>query len=352
MSEIVTVSVGQCGIQLGQAVWEQYCAEHNIDKNGTKSNKQEDQSFKCFFEETSNGKYFPRSLMVDSEPNVIDDVKASAYAAIFNPSFLLTGYEDAANNFARGHYTIGKEMIDKINDRLRKLVENCNNLNGFFINHAVGGGTGSGLGCLILEKIAVDYRKRAKIGIEIFPSPIASTSVLEAYNSLLTTHWLLDHTDISLLMDNESIYEIIQKNLDVGRPSYENVNRLITKPISSLTASLRFNGELNGSLNEIVTNLVPFPRLHFMITSMAPITTPKKYEKTPVDVQAITDFVVQGQNFFLKIADFDPEYDKYLAMSVNYRGDAQIQDVNAAIQGLKINKKIAFVEWCPTGFKV
>ncbi len=78
--------------------------------------------------------------MVDSEPNVIDDVKASAYAAIFNPSFLLTGYEDAANNFARGHYTIGKEMIDKINDRLRKLVENCNNLNGFFINHAVGGG--------------------------------------------------------------------------------------------------------------------------------------------------------------------------------------------------------------------
>eukprot|EP01083_Nonionella_stella_P273510 927821_1 len=160
MSEIVTVSVGQCGIQLGQAVWEQYCAEHNIDKNGTKSNKQEDQSFKCFFEETSNGKYFPRSLMVDSESDVIDDMKASAYAAIFNPAFLLTGYEDAANNFARGHYTIGKEMIDKVNDRLRKLVDNCDSLNGFFINHAVVGGTGSGLGCLILERIAVDYRKK------------------------------------------------------------------------------------------------------------------------------------------------------------------------------------------------
>merc|ERR1712060_340936 len=72
-------------------------------------------------------------------PNVIDDVKNSQYSKIFHPEFLLSGKEDAANNFARGHYTVGKEMIDKVNDRLRKLVDNCDNVQGFVVNHSVGG---------------------------------------------------------------------------------------------------------------------------------------------------------------------------------------------------------------------
>merc|ERR1719378_1740379 len=85
---------------------------------------------------------------VDLEPNVIDDVKSSPYAAIFHPEFLLSGDEDAANNFARGHYSVGREMIDKVNDRMRKLVDNCDNVQGFIVNHSVGGGTGSGMDLL------------------------------------------------------------------------------------------------------------------------------------------------------------------------------------------------------------
>ena len=165
--EVLTISVGQCGIQMGSAVWEQYCAEHNIDRTGKKEKTEKDVSFLCFFEETTAGQYVPRNLMVDLEPNVIDDVKNSPYAKIYHPEFLLSGKEDAANNFARGHYTVGKEMIDKVNDRLRKMVDNCDNVQGFVINHSVGGGTGSGLGALILERIAVDYRKKSKVNIYI-----------------------------------------------------------------------------------------------------------------------------------------------------------------------------------------
>merc|ERR1719471_319445 len=142
---------------MGSAIWEQYCAEHGIDETG-KKDKSDDNSFQCFYEETGAGQYVPRNLMVDLEPNVVDDVKNSKYSKIFHPDFLLAGQEDAANNFARGHYTVGKEMIDKVNDRLRKMVDNCDNVQGFFINHSVGGGTGSGLGALILERIAVDHK--------------------------------------------------------------------------------------------------------------------------------------------------------------------------------------------------
>merc|ERR1712190_559526 len=190
----------------------------------------------------------------------------------------LPGKEDAANNFARGHYTVGKEMIDKVNERLRKLVDNCDNVQGFVGNHSVGGGTGSGLGALILERIAVDYRKKSKLGFEVYPSPTISTCVVEPYNGLLSTHWLLDHTDVSLVLDNEAIYHICQKKLDIKKPSYEHLNRIIAKVVSSMTAALRFDGELNVDMNEFQTNLVPFPRLHFMTTSLAPIVSNKKAE--------------------------------------------------------------------------
>merc|ERR1739842_62340 len=117
---------------------------------------------------------------------------------------------------------------------------------------------------------------------------MGSTCVVEPYNSLLTTHWLLDHTEVSVLLDNEAIYEICQKHLDCKRPSYDNLNRLIGKAVSSMTASLRFEGELNVDLNEFQTNLVPFPRLHFMITSMAPITTPDKIKTMSQEIKNMT----------------------------------------------------------------
>ena len=169
---------------------------------------------------------------------------------------------------------------------------------------------------------------------------------------MLTTHWLLDHTEISVVLDNEAIYEICQKWLDRKRPSYDNLNRLICKTISSMTASLRFTGELNVDLNEFQTNLVPFPRLHFMVTAMAPIVTKKKMDTANCGIQAITEQCFSAQNFFTKIADFDAEEDKYMAISVNYRGDVKAKEANATVQWLKTNKKVTFVEWCPTGFKV
>jgi tubulin alpha len=348
---VLTINVGQAGIQLGQAVWEQYLAEHNISNEGKKE-KGQDVSFRCFFEETGSGQFVPRNLSVDLEPNVIDDVRNSRTAAIFHPEFLLSGKEDAANNFARGHYTVGKEIIDRVNDRLRKLVDNCDNVQGFVINHAVGGGTGSGLGALILERLAVDFRKKSKLGFEIYPSPQISTCVVEPYNALLATHWLLDHTDVSILLDNQAIYGICQKNLDVPRPSYENLNRLIAKVISSMTASLRFEGEMNVDLNEFQTNLVPFPRLHFMTSSMSPIQSRAKANNDNFSVQKVTTDCFLPENMLVKYSDFDPEADKYMAVSLNYRGDVMSKESNATVQWLKNNKKLTFVEWCPTGFKI
>ena len=64
-----------------------------------------------------------------------DEVRTGTYRQLFHPEQLITGKEDAANNYARGHYTVGKDLIDLVLDRIRKLADQCTGLQGFLIFH-------------------------------------------------------------------------------------------------------------------------------------------------------------------------------------------------------------------------
>jgi tubulin alpha len=257
-------------------------------KPGDKKIGKTDDAFNTFFSETGTGKHVPRCVFVDLEPNVVDEVRTGTYRQLFHPEQLITGKEDAANNYARGHYTIGKELVDTTLDRIRKLTDNCSGLQGFLVFNAVGGGTGSGLGSLLLERLSVDYGKKSKLGFTVYPSPQVSTAVVEPYNSVLSTHALLEHTDICVVLDNEAIYDICRRSLNIERPTYTNLNRLIAQVISSLTASLRFDGALNVDMNEFQTNLVPYPRIHFMLSSYAPVLSAYNAEHSSLNVNEIT----------------------------------------------------------------
>ncbi|KAG7501740.1 tubulin alpha chain-like [Solea senegalensis] len=124
MRECISIHVGQAGVQMGNTCWELYCLEHGIQPDGQmpeKSERGNDSSFTTFFSNTGSGKYVPRAVFVDLEPTVIDEVRTGMYRQLFHPEQLISGKEDAANNYARGHYTIGKELIDSVLDRIRKL---------------------------------------------------------------------------------------------------------------------------------------------------------------------------------------------------------------------------------------
>jgi tubulin alpha len=239
--------------------------EHGIDRDGSMPDgKANDDSFTTFFSETAAGKHVPRAIYCDLEPSVCDEVRSGAYKQLYHPEQIINGKEDAANNYARGHYTTGKEIVDIVLDRIRKLADNCTGLQGFLVFHATGGGTGSGLGSLLLERLSVDYGRKSKLSFAVSPSPQVSTAVVEPYNSVLSTHALLEHTDCTFCLDNEALYDVCRRNLNIERPTYTNLNRLIAQVISSLTASLRFDGALNVDVTEFQTNLVPYPRIHFM----------------------------------------------------------------------------------------
>merc|ERR1712187_370470 len=114
------------------------------------------------------------------------------------------------------------------------------------------------------------------IGFEIYPAPSISTCIVEPYNGLLSTHWLLDHTEVSLVLDNEAMYGICADQLKLGKITYDHLNKVSAKSVSCMTSALRFEGDLNVDMNEFQTNLVPFPRLHFMTSSYAPLTEKSK----------------------------------------------------------------------------
>jgi len=133
---------------------------------------------------------------------------------------MLTENEDTVN-YARGHYTVGRNMIEKTLDRIRKVSEQCESLLGFIIFHSVAGGTGSGFMLLLLEKLLADYgKKKLKLDFCVYPTPKISTSVFEPYNSVLSTHYLLEYTDVAFMFDNEAIYDICKNNLKIKNPKY------------------------------------------------------------------------------------------------------------------------------------
>lgn len=357
MREVISIHVGQAGIQIGNACWELFCLEHAIQADGHRvklsgEDSQEmpdiDDAQTTFFSETGASKFVPRAVMVDLEPTVIDEVRNGVYRQLFHPEQLISGREDAANNFARGHFSVGREVLDPCLDRMRKLADQCSGLQGFIVFNAVSGGTGSGLGCLIMERLGVDFGKKSKINVCVWPSPHLSNAVVEPYNSVLSTHTLLEHTDVAVMMDNQAIYDICRTKLDIPRPNYPNINRMVAQVVSSLTASLRFDGALNVDITEFQTNLVPYPRIHFLLASYAPLISAEKAFHETISVSEITASAFETSSMFAKC---DPRHGKYMACCLMYRGDVVPKDTNTAIATLKNKATVQFVDWCPTGFK-
>lgn len=60
--------------------------------------------------------------------------------------------------------------MSRVHERLRVLANACDNLQGFMVFNGVGGGTGSGLGSMLLEDLSVIYGKKSKLAFSVYPS--------------------------------------------------------------------------------------------------------------------------------------------------------------------------------------
>merc|ERR1712045_1000999 len=127
--------------------------------------------------------------------------KASPVGKLFKPDNFVFGASGAGNNWAKGHYTEGAELIEEALDVIRKETENCDCPQGFQICQSLGGGTGSGMGTLLLLKLRDAYPDRILATFSLYPSPKVSDAVV-------SSHQLLENADETFIIDNEALYNI------------------------------------------------------------------------------------------------------------------------------------------------
>ncbi|NXT28557.1 TBA2 protein, partial [Syrrhaptes paradoxus] len=343
--ECISVHVGQAGVQMGNVCWELFCLEHGVQPNGTSADQPTaDNPSAVFFRETVSGKHVPRAVLVDLEPTVIGQdrlVLGSREELIPLGPQLWWGFCCLCLRVSL--------KVPAICHFCWCQADGCSGLQGFLIFHSFGGGTGSGFSSLLMEHLSVEYSKNSKLEFTIYPAPQLLTAVVEPYNSILSTHATLEHSDCAFLLDNEAICDIAQRNLDMEFLTYTDLNRLISQTVSSVTASLRFGGALNVQLRELQTNLVPYRRIHFPLVTYNPIISSDRAYDRPLSVAELTSSCFEPNNQLLKC---DPGRGKYMACCMLYRGDIMPKDVNEAIAAIKTKRTIRFVDWCPTGFKV
>uniref|UniRef100_A0A3Q3FJG3 Tubulin beta-1 chain-like n=1 Tax=Labrus bergylta TaxID=56723 RepID=A0A3Q3FJG3_9LABR len=350
MREIVHLQAGQCGNQIGAKFWEVISDEHGIDPTGTyhgDSDLQLDR-INVYYNEVTGGKYVPRAVLVDLEPGTMDSVRSGPLGQVFRPDNFVFGQSGAGNNWAKGHYTEGAELVDSVLDVVRKEAENCNCLQGFQLTHSLGGGTGSGMGTLLISKIREEYPDRIMNTYSVVPSPKVSDTVVEPYNATLSVHQLVENTDETFCIDNEALYDICFRTLKLTTPSYGDLNHLVSATMSGVTTCLRFPGQLNADLRKLAVNMVPFPRLHFFIPGFAPLTSRGSQQYRSLSVPELTQQMFDAKNM---MAACDPRHGRYLTVAAIFRGRMSMKEVDEQMLNVQNKNSSYFVEWIPNNVK-
>eukprot|EP00761_Pharyngomonas_kirbyi_P010665 gb/GECH01010686.1/.p1 GENE.gb/GECH01010686.1/~~gb/GECH01010686.1/.p1 ORF type:complete len:457 (+),score=106.65 gb/GECH01010686.1/:1-1371(+) len=350
MREIVHIQAGQCGNQIGSKFWEVISDEHGIDPTGAYDGDSDLQleRINVYYNEATGGRYVPRSILMDLEPGTMDSVRAGPYGQIFRPDNFVFGQTGAGNNWAKGHYTEGAELIDSVLDVVRKEAESCDCLQGFQIAHSLGGGTGSGMGTLLISKIREEYPDRMLSTFSVFPSPKVSDTVVEPYNATLSIHQLVENSDEVMCIDNEALYDICFRTLKLTTPTFGDLNHLVSVVMSGVTCCLRFPGQLNSDLRKLAVNLVPFPRLHFFMIGYAPLTAPSEASYSSLNVSQLTQQMFDSKNM---MAACDPRHGKYLTASATFRGNIPTKEVDEQMMLTQDKHSDHFVEWIPNNIK-
>ena len=311
--EIITLQVGQCGNQIGGEFWKQLCLEHGITPEGTLrdpwdysqnpggvpppnqtssswnqnavKNPVIDDRKDVFFYQSDDDHYIPRALLIDLEPRVVNKLaRMGSYRKLFNPENVFVSQDGggAGNNWASG-YRQGEENYEQILDMIDRESDNSDSLEGFVLSHSIAGGTGSGMGSYLLERLNDHFPKKLVQTYSVFPSwTDQSDVVVQPYNSLLTMKRLIQNADATVVLDNTALNRIATDRLRIENPTVDHINSLVATIMAASTTTLRYPGYMNNDWIGLLASLIPTPRCHFLMTGYTPLVLPGESGATPL----------------------------------------------------------------------
>lgn len=375
MRETVCVHVGQCGNQIGSVFWDMLLHEHERTPDS-------DYALSSFFYFApaqrgggggSNSHVMKaRALMIDMECGVLQETMRGPLGALFDNHHYIYDVSGAGNNFAQGYYHYGPVYKEKILEGLRKNAEQCESLQTYLVTHSLGGGTGSGVGSFLLGVLDDEYPKVARFTNSVFPSQ-DNDVITSPYNTILSTKELTLHADCVFPILNQALFNIFQleqkkSTTDAAQEAqrlpadkkarnrgFDDVNGIAARMLCHLTASSRFHGEMNVDMNEIYTNLVPFPKTHFLLTSMN-IRYPKTRAAHGNDVshsavqRAFADLIANRGGHLTGISPSSSSSSVTLASAFIARGSIPLSEF---IHGVgNVQKSLRFPKWNQDACKV
>ena len=332
--------------------------EHGIDERGFHKEGEQSESelenINIFYNELKNKEYKPRAIIIDIDSDTKNSIQKSPYNQLFKEENRIFGRESTGgtfNNWAIGHYSEGEWLKELIEEAVRREAESSDNLIGFQLCHSVRGGTGGGLGSLILSELREKYPTRVIQTFSVFSSQTELDTYREPYSCILSGSYLAENADIVIAMDNEAIYNICSKSLQLTNPpTYTQCNHLVGAAVSQVTSTIRFPGFPNYDLRDLVNVLTPFPRMHFLVLGVAPyyIYRSTNIYTESVTLRELTQEILSPQNI---LSSADPNHGKYLAAIAAYRGISHQEEINEQLVNIYKELSPNCIDWIPDNVK-
>lgn len=350
--EIITIQTGQCGNQIGYEFWKRLCLEHGINKDGIFEERgilAEDRK-DVFFYQADDEHYIPRALMIDLEPRVINSIQTSEYKNLYNPENFFMDQDGAGNNWAKG-YHFAERREEELMDMIDREADGSDSLEGFVVCHSIAGGTGSGLGSFLLERLNDRFPKKIIQTYSVFPNQDQTSDVVvQPYNSLLALKRLCLNADCTIVLDNTSLNRITEDRLGLPSASISQTNALVSTVMAASTTTLRYPGYMNNDLVGILASLVPVPRCHFLMTGYTPMVIDKVISSvkktTVVDVMRR---LLQTKNIMVSAPTKKGLYISILNIIL---GEVDASEVHKSLQRIKEKKLANMIEWGPASIQV
>ncbi|CAK4034184.1 Tubulin gamma chain [Lecanosticta acicola] len=355
--EIITLQAGQCGNSVGSQFWRQLCQEHGINQNGnledfaTEGGDRKD----VFFYQSDDTRYIPRAILLDLEPRVINGILSGPYKNIYNPENFYVHKEGtgAGNNWAAG-YDMGGQVSDEVLDMIDREADGSDSLEGFMLLHSIAGGTGSGLGSFLLERLNDRFPKKIIQTYSVFPdTQNAGDVVVQPYNSLLALRRLTQNADAVTVLDNGALSRIAADTLHVQEPSFEQTNQLVSTVMSAATTTLRYPGYMHNDLVGIVASLIPTPRCHFLQTSFTPFTGNNVDAAKTVRKTTVLDVMMRLLQPKNQMVSAKPSKNScYISVLNIIMGEADPTDVHKSLLRIRERNLASFIPWGPASIQV
>jgi len=347
MGEQIRFEIGQFGCNVAPKFWEKVADSHSIDYQGCQYGYSEiEQTYiNKYFIEGNSGRYIPRTILFDFNTGLQDQLSLSPQSKFFDPDGIIVGDESLGNNWAKGHYTIGTELIDIVLERTRKNAEKCDLLGGFEILHSTTGGTGSGFSTLLFSKLREEYPSNLLTNFCLFNSDMCNA--LDIYNEILSMHILIENSDSVIVFNNDKLTKIYSKQYSNNNSNnFNEENNLIAEYMNELTSTIRFPGLLNTSFRKLYTNLTLFPRLHFFLPSLCPLSSNKNENSREISEESLINDLFSNENLLCNL-DITKSDVYFFTLANIFRGDISTYNAETSIKDYVNKHCFKFKEWIP-----